>query len=407
MCFSVNAQPQGGRSHSGPKPIYIEAHIVPSDSFNTCYISYKVPYSNLVFIKDVNTFGGGLVFRIEATGQEGVLARESTHDELNLLNYDETNNPDKYLEGILSFKLESDEATINPLIELENTDRQVPLRPFKVETDKQEPLVVKANSTCENSLGYAIINFENSIPYDDKNHKLLIPIFDTSINKIKVKITQDENEVLSTELSKTSELSIGLKKCEDNIALVSEPMNTPINIFFLDNFSTLLNEGPVEFSILDEDGDEIYNSELNVIWIDKPTPLMNPKFAYGLLELMESEDKLDEIYDQADGDYQKAISLFWEKYDPDPTTKFNQLMYEFYSRAEKAIREYSAKGERRSRFGILTDRAKVFIKYGKPSEVDRYYSDKDEITEIWKYISPKVEFVFVDSTGLGNYKLVN
>jgi len=408
--FSLYAQPEregNEHFHSGPKPIYVEAHIVPSDTLNTCYISYKVPYSNLIFIKNNDTFDGGLVFSVEATGQKGVLARESTHDEISLSSYDETNSSDKYLEGLLSFKLGSNETTINPIVELENTDRQVPLRPFKVVADQPEPLVIKANSECENSLGYSIINFENSIPFDDINRQILIPIFDTSINTIKVKISQGDKDILTKKLVKTSQLSVGLKKCKNAIYLVSNPMNNPINIFFLSNFSTLLTEGRVDISILEEDNSLIYKTSLNVNWIDKPLPLMKPKFAYSLLELMESEDVLDEIYDEADSDYENAISLFWEKYDPDKSTKFNQLMYEFYSRAEKAMKEYSAKGNRNRFGGVLTDRAKVFIKYGKPSEVDRYYSDKDEITEIWKYISPKIEFVFVDATGLGNYKLVN
>jgi GWxTD domain-containing protein len=155
---------------------------------------------------------------------------------------------------------------------------------------------------------------------------------------------------------------------------------------------------------LNEKDSLLYSKEMNVSWVDKPMSLSNPKFAYELLELMESEDYLDKIYNEANGEYEKAIWLFWKKYDPDNSTEYNQLMHEFYSRADNALREYSARGEK---FGVLTDRAKIYIKYGEPAEVDRYYSDKDEITEIWKYISPNVEFVFVDATGLGNYKLVN
>lgn len=405
--ISIIAQPQRGgseRFHSGPKPIYIESHVIPSDSFNNCYISYRVPYSNLVFIKKTNGFEGGITFRIEATNEEGVIARESSNDKIVLVDYDETNRQDKYLEGVLSFKLNSDEATINPLIELDNTDRQVPLRPFNVEANQVEPMVVMLDAECQDSHGYSIINYENSIPFDNRDHQLMIPIFDSDVDKIKVEVSQNGDQIVKKDLTKISTLSIGLSKCKNNIVLINDPQNIAANIFFLDSFSKLLGEGPFNLTIMDEADSVIYDKEMNVSWTDKPLPLMNPKYAYEMLELMESEDKLDEIYDKADGEYQKAIWLFWEKYDPDKNSKFNELMYEFYSRAEKAIKEYSTKG---NKFGVLSDRAKVFIKYGKPSEVDRYYSDKDEITEIWKYISPKVEFVFVDATGLGNYKLVN
>lgn len=409
LLFSISliAQPHHKRTerkHTGPKPIYIESHIVPSDSFSICYISYKVPFSNLVFVKNGNTFNSGLIFRIEATGEEGVLARESSHDKVALNSYEETNRTDKYLEGLISFRLEHSSATINPLIELENTQRQVPLRPFIVDVDAYEPMVVKQEVNCEDSHGYSIINFENSIPFDDKNHQLLIPIYNADENVIKVKIMQEGKDVYTNGISKVSKLSIGLEKCGKNIVIKNTPANKSANIFILNDFSNLLSEGAFELNILNEKDSVLYTNEMNVSWVDKPMSLMNSKFAYELLELMESEDNLDRIYDEADGKYEKAIDLFWEKYDPDKNTKYNQLMHEFYSRADKALREYSSRGER---FGVITDRAKIYIKYGEPAEVDRYYSDKNEITEIWKYHSPKVEFVFVDATGLGNYKLVN
>lgn len=407
FCVSIIAQPRlkrHERQHTGPKPIYIESHIVPSDSSNICYVSYKVPYSNLVFIKNGRTFDSGLIFRIEATGQEGVLARESTHDRVSIDSYEETNRTDKYLEGLISFRLNYSSTTINPIIELENTQRQVPLRPFMVEVDGFEPMVVKEEVSCEDSHGYSIINFENSIPFDDKNHQLLIPIYDTIDNVIKAKITQEGKDVYAIDLKKVSKLSIGLEKCGKNIVIENTPSNKSANIFMLTDFSNQLIEGMFELNVLNEKDSLLYSKEMNVSWVDKPMSLSNPKFAYELLELMESEDYLDKIYNEANGEYEKAIWLFWKKYDPDNSTEYNQLMHEFYSRADNALREYSARGEK---FGVLTDRAKIYIKYGEPAEVDRYYSDKDEITEIWKYISPNVEFVFVDATGLGNYKLVN
>ena len=405
--ISITAQPNrdgAERMHSGPKPIYIESHLIPSDSINICYISYKVPYSNLVFIKEGYTFNGGLTFRIEATGKEGVLGRESTHDKVRLANYDDTNRQDKFLEGVLSFPLSKSSATINPIIEIDNTNRQVPLRPFNVEKSDYEFIVVKFESGCTNSHGYSLINFENSIPFDDEDHKLMIPIFNKKVDKIVAKVSQNGKDILKKELIKVSTLSLSLEECRGNISLVNNPGNEAANIFFLHNFATLLNEGPFEVTIMSETDSILFQRELNVSWINKPAPLMNPKFAFGLLELMEDESKLDQIYDEAGGDYLNAINLFWDKYDPDGKTAYNPLMYEFYSRAETALKEYSEKG---SRFDALTDRAKIFIKYGEPSEVDRYYSDKDEITEVWKYLSPKTQFVFVDASGLGNYKLVN
>lgn len=400
---SLYSQPRHDRIQSGPKPIFVEAHTILNDSLIRYYVSYKVPYSNLIFIRVDNEFISGIIFRVEATTHKGVIARESTHDKVRVSNYDETNYRDKYLEGVVSFDIKNTQATINTLVVLDNTDRQVPLRPFIAEKSTVGPIVVQKKSSCDNSLGYQLVNFENSIPFDKQDYQLLLPILDTSIKKIRVSINQNEDEIVSKDLSSTSVLSIGFDKCENGIFLISDPSNQPASLFILDGFSELLNEGIAEIKISTMRDSLLYTGELNINWVNKPMSLMNHKSAFQLLVLMADDDKLDEIYKKAGNDYQKAIDLFWKEYDPNPNTSYNQLQYEFYSRADKAIKKYGVKGNKSTG---LTDRAKIYIKYGEPAEVDRYYSEKNEITEIWKYLSPEVQFVFVDISGLGNYKLV-
>ena len=52
----------------------------------------------------------------------------------------------------------------------------------------------------------------------------------------------------------------------------------------------------------------------------------------------------------------------------------------------------------------------IYIKYGQPSEIERYPSSMDEKAhEIWYYyeLEGGVEFVFVDIQNLGNMQLVH
>jgi len=400
---TLYSQPRKEHLQSGPKPIYVEAHTVLNDSLIRYYVTYKVPYSNLVFIKVDNEFISGIIFRVEATTQKGVIARESTHDKVRVNNYEETLNHNRFLEGILSFDIKNTQATINSLIVLDNTSRQIPLRPFVAEKSKIQPIVVQKNSSCNNSIGYSLVNFENSIPFDDRKYQLVLPVFNKEIDEIIASISQNGDNITLKNLSKISNTPIGFDKCEDEIFLINESLNSTASIFVLDEFSSMLNEGIAEIKIHSSKDSLLYEGELLVNWVNKPQSLSNAKTAYQLLDLIAEEDNLDEIYKKAGNDYQQALDMFWYEYDPEPRTAFNQLKHEFYSRADKAIRKYGAKGKKLSG---LTDRGKIYIKYGEPAEVDRYYSEKNEITEIWKYISPGIQFVFVDVSGLGNYKLV-
>ncbi len=404
----LNAQPrhhQEERPQTGPKPIYLESHIIPNDSSKICFVSYRIPYSNLVFIKNGNEFTGGLTLRIEATSEDGVEVRESTSDKITLTDYDETLDDTKFLQGILKFDLDKDNLTINPLVELHNTDRQVPLRPFKVDNNLQEIISVeKTNANCEKSTGYKLNNYENAIPFSDKNYQLLFSVYDSDVKEINVEISQKDDIIVDKNLSPSFLANISYEKCDREIIVANKQHGVSANIFVLDDFSYKLDEGKALVKVTDSEKNVLFSSELEVIWTNKPRTLNNPEYAFELLDIVESEDNLDTILDKANDDYLSALKIFWEKYDPNKKTPFNQLMFEFYSRADKALTKYTSTGDR---FGSLTDRGKIYIKYGQPNKVDRFYTEKNEIAEVWEYNSPKMEFVFVDASGLGNYKLVN
>lgn len=389
--------------HSNSKPIYVESHVVQSDTNNKCYVSYRVPYSNLVFIKDGLNFTSGIVFRAEVTGKDRVLTREFTHDKVTVTDYETTNRNDIFLEGILSFTLSESEATVNPLVSLDNTQRQVPLRPFKVEKNSISPIVVRKNSNCGNSQGYSLANYENSIPFSEEDFQLFFYSYDNNLRSIEVEIMQNDELVYKSNVPRKLYSQFTIDKCNEELVIEENTSNNTASVFIIDDFSRYLNQG--EFKIKISNNDSIhFQGEMLVDWVDKPVSLNDPKFAFQLLEIMENEDKLDKIYKEAGNEYEKAVELFWQKYNPNSKTPFNQLKAEFYNRADYAIKQYNTKAKNIS---DISDRGKIYIKYGEPAEVDRYYSDKNQITEVWKYMSPKVEFVFVDVTGLGNYRIVN
>ena len=57
--------------------------------------------------------------------------------------------------------------------------------------------------------------------------------------------------------------------------------------------------------------------------------------------------------------------------------------------------------------GRYTDRGRIYIKYGEPDEIYKAtweLGSKDR--EHWYYYSQKMEFVFVDIDGSGNFRLI-
>ncbi len=97
---------------------------------------------------------------------------------------------------------------------------------------------------------------------------------------------------------------------------------------------------------------------------------------------------------------------FWKKRDSDPNSDMNMTYQEFLNRVAESNRKYGSS----MRVGWKTDRGRVLIMYGEPSEVDRYPNqDNTKPYEIWRYndIEGGVEFIFADLTGFNDYELIS
>lgn len=97
---------------------------------------------------------------------------------------------------------------------------------------------------------------------------------------------------------------------------------------------------------------------------------------------------------------------FWKQRDPNPTTPENERKIEYFERVRKADEMFRSSREK----GWRSDRGRVFIVYGEPSEIDRYPNEMDAYPyEIWSYnnIEGGVIFVFGDITGTGQMILIH
>jgi len=100
------------------------------------------------------------------------------------------------------------------------------------------------------------------------------------------------------------------------------------------------------------------------------------------------------------------LNNFWQKRDSKPFTPRNEYYEDYIERISYADKQYS----RIKTPGWKTDRGRVYIQYGPPSEIDRYPNvGNTKPYEVWKYneIEGGVEFVFGDLTGLSDYQLLH
>jgi len=122
---------------------------------------------------------------------------------------------------------------------------------------------------------------------------------------------------------------------------------------------------------------------------------------------------------ETDDEREQFIAEVWRSRDPDPDTEENEFKEEFYQRIAYANERFSS-----GKAGRLTDRGRIYIKFGKPDSIESrptggayerpsYEGGGSTTTypfEKWFYryipnVGSGIELEFVDPTGTGEYRL--
>ena len=120
-----------------------------------------------------------------------------------------------------------------------------------------------------------------------------------------------------------------------------------------------------------------------------------------------------------DEEREQFIEQFWRRRDPDPDTEENEYRELYYERIAYANEHYTSGVP-----GWKTDRGRIYIKFGKPDEVEShpngglyerpaYHGGGSTTTypfEIWFYrylpgVGSGIEIEFVDPTGSGEFRI--
>ncbi|UCC12289.1 MAG: GWxTD domain-containing protein [candidate division WOR-3 bacterium] len=114
---------------------------------------------------------------------------------------------------------------------------------------------------------------------------------------------------------------------------------------------------------------------------------------YDRIEYLTDESQYKQFKSLPDEGKKMFLRKFWETHD----------YYAFAERFEYAESQY----QQGYKVGSKTDRGRIYIKYGKPDEIERSLLQIEESKpyEIWRYYTGD-EFIFVDVRGTNEYTLV-
>ncbi len=181
---------------------------------------------------------------------------------------------------------------------------------------------------------------------------------------------------------------------------------------FLKVDSTLLHMGTyylaVEASAQGSSGNAIPFSKattsrtFNVRSTDLPVAIVDLDKAIDQLLYIAKSSELDYIREATTEEDKRTRFLeFWSKRDPDPQTKRNELMEEYYARVQYANQNFTRYVD-----GWRSDMGMIFIRFGTPDNIERHpFENYAKPYEVWYYYQLNLQFIFVDENGFGDYRL--
>jgi GWxTD domain-containing protein len=163
----------------------------------------------------------------------------------------------------------------------------------------------------------------------------------------------------------------------------------------------------------------VYNPDIKVVDTTNSQQSQVLGSAFGVMSLEECDNIFNEAKYIATSEerdqYSKIHTVeakrdflfhFWKKRENNPAIPD----YQHYQSYMKRVKEANQKFGSFNRPGWKTDRGRILLIYGEPSEIDRHPNEIDtKPYEIWSYneIQGGVIFVFADLTGFSDYQLVH
>ena len=117
-----------------------------------------------------------------------------------------------------------------------------------------------------------------------------------------------------------------------------------------------------------------------------------------------SHSRLQALRDAAPEARASAWMTFWRETDPDPQTTEHEGLRDYFRRLITANERFRDEGGA----GWLTERGRVFITLGEPDQI----LEQGEVgignrgrLQIWQYLQHRAQFVFVDQSGFGRWRM--
>lgn len=357
----------------------------------------QVPYNAVQFVKTGQGFEAAYTITVSVFDEEknNLITEKIWNEKIVAISFELTNSPENFNLGHRSFELAPGVYSIKTsLLDKDSkneytSESKVVIKEFNSVPSISDIMLIAKKTIVEGS-SKIIPNVSRSVVTDRDPLSTFFEIYSDTVNNFFVDyeiFDEKENLIFKT-----------FKEIE-----VKEGNNQIFNL--IDTLKLDLGKNLLKITLRDSTG-KLYDSSVkyfNSRWVGVPITITDLDKAVDQMIYLASPEDLSFIKDTEERiEKAKRFVAFWRKQDPNPADEYNPVFNEYYNRVayvNQNFTSYSLEGWR-------SDRGMVLIILGAPDNIDRhpfeYYAKP---YEVWQYYNLNKQFMFVDYTGFGDYRL--
>ena len=414
-CFSFLSFSQDVivREQTTGQAILFERYVIQKDSEYQIIIPFRIRYDFFVFTRPVTeqsqvytAHGEVSVELIDTTGTS--IARKIRQIDLTAVDNSTSALKNDYVQSLFSFQLPKGRYTVVFKAEDKESRRQYV-------DDKKQTAILTDSRLLSGLIPVEAIHEETFVLFNlggdvlfSRNYsfiflsKLRYTTAHYTLSKVQLddeeKETIESNVPVSIDVFNTTTLDT---MTNDRSVSLTTRSDSGSNVHVIHMNGLQLRQGRYELVMTLPDSTKI-TAQFGARWMDMPITLTDLDAAIEPLQFIMTKADYSEMRHGGRASRIKKFEEFWKKKDATPATTYNEVMHEFYRRADFAFAAFRTLKEMN---GAIIDRGRIYVLYGKPSTTERLLAPNGVPKEIWKYNSLNKIFTFEDPSKQGNYKL--
>jgi len=413
---------------------HADAYVVPSETSDSAYIAVFFRMSNdfLTFTKVTDPMDVGGNFKapmrvgIEVRDTLGVIRKRIPWDGTAYTNvFEETNNKNMFHYGWSVFKMAAGtyDITLEILETKQSASKRITLpkvsfNPGRALRQLTAPIFAEPQARDGEEL-LRLYVFGGNISFGSRDAKAIILLSDTasvSYDYVIVQRPYGQRDIRWWQVSDvqgyTRSSTTRFPRVSEK-ATTSEPFlqineevdnNLPIALVEIPVPVTAMVPGHYDLMLIRQGSTDTLTLPFEIMWEMMPLSLRNIDYAMRMMRYLLTEDELDSLDDGSDAERRIKLMGWWRRNDPTLTTTFNERMAEYFRRVDQA---FYAFGTIQEPDGADSERGKVYILYGPPTEIKKELPVNSEPLEVWYYRNRVNKVITFGINDAGVFKLRN